>query len=106
MNEHRKTIKSILVSGIALLLLLAGTTTPAQAVISDPQMAFRVQSSRRFLQSQEQQLLRDIDNLNYQLKDVDPKSPTNTDINRIIDQKYRDLNLVRSNIKDIDRILL
>ena len=106
MNERRKKIQTILVSSIALLSLLAGTATPAMAVISDPKMAFRIESSRRYLQSQEQQLLRDIDNLNYQLKGVDPKSQTNYDIQRIIDQKYRDLNLVRMDIKDINRILL
>jgi hypothetical protein len=106
MNEHRKTIKTVLVSGIALLSLLAGTATPSMAVITDPKMAQKFDSSRRFLQTQEQQLLRDIDNLNYQLRGIDPKSQTNFDIQRIIDQKYRDLNLVRMDIRDINRVML
>jgi hypothetical protein len=106
MNEHKKSIKTLLVSGIALLSMLAGSATPAMAVVSDPKMAARIESSRRYLQTQEQQLLREIDSLYFQLRGIDPKSQTNYDIQRIIDQKYRDLNLVRMDIKDINRIQL
>jgi hypothetical protein len=107
MKKVNQTIKVILGISVALISTIAVNVTPAMAVIQDSQMAFRIDSSRKFLQVKEQKLMKDIDDLNWELHHGDANNDPNNfyDLQRRIDQKYRDLNLVRLDIKDLSRIL-
>jgi hypothetical protein len=107
MKKANQTIKVILGISVALVSTIAVNVTPAMAVIQDSQMAFRIDSSRKFLQMKEQKLMKDIDDLNWELHHGDANNdPNNTyDLQRRIDQKYRDLNIVRLDIKELSRIL-
>jgi len=107
MKKVNQTIKVILGISVALISTIAVNVTPAMAVIQDSQMSFRIDSSRRFLQVKEQKLMKDIDDLNWELHHGDANNDPNNiyDLQRRIDQKYRDLNIVRLDIKDLSRVL-
>ena len=106
MKNINQTIKVILGVSVALVSTITVNVAPAMAVITDPQMAFRIDSSKKFLQTREQTLMKDIDDLNWQLHQGDSNDANHSyDLQRRLDQKYRDLNIVRLDIKDLSRIL-
>jgi len=86
--------------------MIIGAQSPvlASPTLLDDGMYARLQATKQQLQSSEQKLWRDIENLRFQIQNAKDQYDV-VIIQRRLDDKYRDLDQVEFNLRDVSQLL-
>jgi hypothetical protein len=101
-----KIFKDSLLWTGAILIILGATQSPvlASPPPMDDALYARLQTTKQQLQSSEQKLWRDIENLRFQIHNAKDQYDV-VILQRKLDDKYRDLDQVEYSLRDVSQLL-